>query len=604
MSDLFYPELTTAGPGRYLNQADFPTINQDRNLGGVTNQTAFSNASSGGGTGVDLQRLTNGPDEAPISDSGNVLRLSANTGNTTVAAFGSAIVADDHIGNITQCAMTTGTDAGTFNGINQQFAWSRDPSSNSTFLFGTDAQWDDGWCCAYWVRLRTGATSQNDPGTPLAWGQTVTASQGGVTTFSIFGQRGHGTRLGYEFRTGQTDAGNLRFATGFGTNQTTLANQPPQNAEWVHIAMRRSAGGNSGGNDIGTYRVWVNGVGETFTGLNSSFGIGGGDARVGYKFAAGGTNNPMPITCDTSEFWMASVGAYGSTLWDDAQVKKMYEIGKGTFTIPNFTTETKANSTVYGTFTWEAPVGVTEINFTGAASGGGGGSSPTANNVSTNNATGGGGGGGGSAFLFEEGITVIPGQTYTFVVADGGAVGTDGSDLTIAGQINGSSSVTVTINGGKLGNAGSLGSNNAAGGTAGAGGAGATTGGEITTSGAAGGGGGASFAGTTSSDPGAAGGDTTVDGVTVSGGAGGASGTGNRRRGGGGGGGASILGGGNGGDGNNAAAAGAGGGGGGGAGFLVGAAGATGTAGAGGAGGFIFTYSLPKDSTDSPLVEE
>ena len=601
MSDLFYPGLTTVGPGRYLNQADFPSINQDRNFGGVTNQIPFTDNSSGGGQGVDLRRLTNGPDQAPISDGGLPLRLTTNFGNTQVSAFGNAIVVDDHIGNYSYCGMYTGTDAGVFNGINQQFGWTRDPTPNSTFLFGPDAAWDDGWSIAYWVRLRNNATSQNSPGEPFAWGGTVTDNNGsaGDNDFSIYGARGHGNRLVYRHRTGSTNAGQLVFRRSFTASEdVVLTNQPPQGAEWVHIAVRRPA--NTSNPDVATYRIWVNGVGEDITALGG-FQTGGGNIRVGYNRGGGGTNFPMSLTCDTSEVWLTSVGGYSGTLWDDTQVLKMYGIGNGTFVIPNFTNQTKANSASYGTFTWEAPMAVTTINFTGAASGGGGGTSPTANNVSTNNASGGGGGGGGAAWLFEEGITVIPGQTYTFVVADGGAATTDGSDLTVSGQINGSSNVTVTINGGKLGNNGSIGTNAASGGSAGAGGASSTTGGEITTSGAAGGGGGASQNSLPVSSPGLAGGDTTVNGSTISGGSGGAGGA-PRRRGGGGGGGASILGGGNGGPGSNAAAAGAGGGGGGGAGFLMGSVGGTGSAGTGGAGGFTFNYQLPKDSTDNALV--
>ena len=493
---------------------------------------------------------------------------------------GRTMLADDHIGNYVRCA------AFVEGGRTSEFGLT---TLGDNLLFSTGlADFDDKFAISFWMRMRNGATGNNDKGTVINWNSGTATN--GTANGNIFIWRQGTYFLRY------TTDGDIAFPTGPGV--TKVLSGVPEVADWIHFALVRTFVGNNGN---GLWNIYINGVKTEVTSAGNTFGE---FSNLDYNEAATALNDGSTFTFDLSEVWLTSEGTdgYGGTIWDDAQVKKMYEIGAGLFRVPDFSSQTKANDTTYGTFTWEAPTGVTAITFSGAASGGGGGTSPTANNVSTNNAAGGGGGGGGAAWLFEESITVIPGQTYTFVVADSAAAGANGSDLTISGQINGSSQTTVTINGGKLGGTGGIGTGNAAGGTAGAGGTSSTTGGEITTSGAGGGGGGASSSGSTSSAAGSAGGNTTVNSITISGGSGGPSGTGNRRRGGGGGGGASILGGGNGGGGSNASAAGAGGGGGGGAGFLIGNAGGTGSAGTGGAGGFNFNYLLPKDSTDNPLV--
>ena len=496
-------------------------------------------------------------------------------------AFGSngrTMLADDHIGNYVRCA------AFVEGGRTSEFGLT---TLGDNLLFSTGlADFDDKFAISFWMRMRNGATGNNDKGTVINWNSGT--STNGTANGNIFIWRQGTYFLRY------TSDGDIAFPTGPGV--TKVLSSVPEVADWIHFALVRTFVGNNGN---GLWNIYINGVKTEVTSAGNTFGE---FSNLDYNEAATALNDGSTFTFDLSEVWLTSEGTdgYGGTIWDDAQVKKMYEIGAGLFRVPDFSSQTKANDATYGTFTWEAPTGVTAINFTGAGAGGGGGNFAFGNNVSTNRACSGGGGGGGAAWLFEESITVVPGQTYTFICADG-TNSANGTDTTVSGQINGSSIVTVTIDSGKVGGNGQTANDNTSGGAGGAAGVGATTGGEITTSGAAGGGGGGTSGGVASGSAGSAGGNTTVNSVTISGGSGGSGGSA-RRRGGGGGGGASILGGGNGGGGSNAAAAGNSGGGGGGAGFLAGIAGGTGSRGTGGAGGFTFTYSLPKDSTDNPLV--
>ena len=263
------------------------------------------------------------------------------------------------------------------------------------------------------------------------------------------------------------------------------------------------------------------------------------------------------------------------------------------------TSLTKTNAGVGGTYTWEAPVGVSTLTLCAAGAGGGGGNFSFGNNVSTQRACSGGGGGGGGAFLNNEAVAVVAGQTYTFSTAEGTTTAA-GADTTISGNLNGSAG-TITLTGGAVGGDGFTADDNTTGGAGGAGGASVTSGGETTTVGANGGAGGGTTSGSASGQNGIAGGSTTVNSVTVAGGAGGAGGAA-RRRGGGGGGGASLLGAGAGGPGDQNATAGNSGGGGGGGGFLAGTDGGTGVRGTGGNGGFSISYLLPIGSADTPLV--
>lgn len=91
-----------------------------------------------------------------------------------------------------------------------------------------------------------------------------------------------------------------------------------------------------------------------------------------------------------------------------------YNSSRGDF---GFGTTTRVLFTTVGSHTWDAPPGVTSVNY--LIVGGGGGSGGGYN-------TGGGGGGGGGMVRIGV-LDVTPGTTYTIVVGDGGAGGTSDS---------------------------------------------------------------------------------------------------------------------------------------------------------------------------------
>ena len=145
--------------------------------------------------------------------------------------------------------------------------------------------------------------------------------------------------------------------------------------------------------------------------------------------------------------------------------------------------------TSVGTTTWTAPSGITSVQYLVVAGGGGGG------NAYDNSA----GGGGGAGMVLTGTTTVVPGQSYTVTVGDGGA----GGSGSYPGSYNGTSGntsvfSTITAIGGGAGwgtrqsqatiGAAQVGSTTAA---TGGGGGGGGTGGK--------GGGGATGAGTTNS---------------------------------------------------------------------------------------------------------
>lgn len=110
--------------------------------------------------------------------------------------------------------------------------------------------------------------------------------------------------------------------------------------------------------------------------------------------------------------------------------------------------------TVAGTYSFTAPTGVTSVNVQcwGGGGGGGGGSY--------------GGGGGGGEYAAEFGLSVTPGNSYTYVVGAGGAGGASGANG-VAGGNSTFNSTSVVAHGGSKGNTGSPG-------TGGAGGTGST----------------------------------------------------------------------------------------------------------------------------------
>lgn len=80
-----------------------------------------------------------------------------------------------------------------------------------------------------------------------------------------------------------------------------------------------------------------------------------------------------------------------------------------------------------GTYTWTVPADVTLVHV--VAVGGGGGTRSTSSSHQD--------GGGGGALAWKNGISVVPGQSYTIVVGAGGAAGTAGSDSSFLGLIAG-----------------------------------------------------------------------------------------------------------------------------------------------------------------------
>jgi len=162
--------------------------------------------------------------------------------------------------------------------------------------------------------------------------------------------------------------------------------------------------------------------------------------------------------------------------------------------------------------TWVCPAGVTSVTVRCWGAGGGGGSSNT--NAANPRAGGGGGGGGFSTSV----IAVIPGNSYTVTVGNGGAGGVAGAGT--AGGLSSFNLISVIANGGNGGARGGAG----AGGTGAVAGTGTTTyiggngGNGVNPVGSGGGGGGAG----TTGNGGNAAGINAGTGTTLNGGNGGA----------------------------------------------------------------------------------
>ncbi|MFA5080667.1 MAG: glycine-rich domain-containing protein, partial [Candidatus Paceibacterota bacterium] len=110
------------------------------------------------------------------------------------------------------------------------------------------------------------------------------------------------------------------------------------------------------------------------------------------------------------------------------------ELTDGSYKINKYT----LSGTTTGTFTWTAPVGVTQVEYLVVAGGGGGG------NMGYGARSGGGGAGG---FLTNFGgakLSVTSGSNYTVIVGNGGAVDVNGSNSTFS---------TITAVGGGKGGA-------------------------------------------------------------------------------------------------------------------------------------------------------
>ncbi len=118
--------------------------------------------------------------------------------------------------------------------------------------------------------------------------------------------------------------------------------------------------------------------------------------------------------------------ASGNASWQTASVG-----GSGLNAIQTFTSSGS----------WTAPAGVTKADVKVWGAGGGGGSA--------GNCSGAGAGGGGGGFA-ESIVTVVPGTAYTITIGAGGTAGTSGNNNATAGG-NSSFSTLVTANGGALG---------------------------------------------------------------------------------------------------------------------------------------------------------
>lgn len=207
-----------------------------------------------------------------------------------------------------------------------------------------------------------------------------------------------------------------------------------------------------------------------------------------------------------------------------ADVYADYNSSRGEF---GFGTTIRVLFTSVGSHTWDAPPGVTSVNY--LIVGGGGGSGGGYN-------TGGGGGGGGGMVRIGV-LDVTPGTTYTIVVGDGGAGGiSDHTSQTETSGISGENSQFHTIS--SLGGRGGFASRHPSGSVNGNGGAAADNGASTASSGGngggsnSGGGGGGGSGGPGSNKSGATGGNggsgtpNSITGKSVIYGAGGRGGNG------------------------------------------------------------------------------
>ena len=103
---------------------------------------------------------------------------------------------------------------------------------------------------------------------------------------------------------------------------------------------------------------------------------------------------------------------------NDDEVRGLANISSGNISLEDFYGAEiqeyygEAEFTTPGTYSWECPENVTRVSV--LVIGGGGGGDAGSDLVGV------GGGGGGGALAFRNNITVVPGQTYTIVVGDGG----------------------------------------------------------------------------------------------------------------------------------------------------------------------------------------
>lgn len=103
---------------------------------------------------------------------------------------------------------------------------------------------------------------------------------------------------------------------------------------------------------------------------------------------------------------------------NDDEVRGLANISSGNISLEDFYGADiqgyygEAEFTVPGTYSWECPENVTRISVLVIGGGGGGDAGSDLIGV--------GGGGGGGALAFRNNVTVVPGQTYTIIVGDGG----------------------------------------------------------------------------------------------------------------------------------------------------------------------------------------
>lgn len=125
------------------------------------------------------------------------------------------------------------------------------------------------------------------------------------------------------------------------------------------------------------------------------------------------------------------------TLNDD-EVRGLANIASGNISLGDFYGADvlgyygEAEFTTPGTYSWECPENVTRISLLVIGGGGGGDAGSDIIGV--------GGGGGGGALAYRNNVTVVPGQTYTIVVGDGGFGQNTISGTTVQASTAGNSS--------------------------------------------------------------------------------------------------------------------------------------------------------------------
>jgi hypothetical protein len=202
------------------------------------------------------------------------------------------------------------------------------------------------------------------------------------------------------------------------------------------------SGGNGGASDANTASYDQSGGGGGGAGSGSNGGNGGTPTSGAAGSPSGGAGGPGTLTTSTG----GSNGAPGSTLGGGGGGATTYSSSRtggaganGQVTISYIATgcEPPASMFAYstpGTYTWVVPTCVNFVSVEAWGGGGGGGGNVAilrTSGASTETCTGAGGGGGGG--YAARTYAVVPGQSYTIVVGNGGTAGAAGAGSTGSG---------------------------------------------------------------------------------------------------------------------------------------------------------------------------